>query len=119
MPILGFGVFQVPDAQESERAVTDAFEIGHRLIVTAAAYFNEEAAGCAIKNSGIPRDELIITTTLWVQDTGYENTVGLKMAREGLIRKGGCRQLEVTPDNTGRKCACLPFDVSLELPAPA
>jgi hypothetical protein len=81
LPILGFGVFQVPEAQESEGAVTDAFEIGHGLIVTAAAYLNEEAVGRAIKNSGIPRDELIITTTLWVQDTGYENTVGLKAAR--------------------------------------
>jgi hypothetical protein len=74
LPILGFGVFQVPDGQESERAVTDAFEIGHRLIVTAAAYLNEEAVGRATKNSGTPRDEPIITTTLWVQDTGYENT---------------------------------------------
>jgi len=95
MPILGFGMFQVPDAQESERAVTDALEIGHRLIVTAAAYLDEEAVGRAIKNSGIPRDELIITTRLRVQDTGYENTVGLKVApgrgRSGRVGFGSER----------------------------
>lgn len=70
MPILGFGVFQIPDAAECERAVTDALEVGYRLIDTAAAYGNEEAVGRAIKNSGIPREELFITTKLWIQDAG-------------------------------------------------
>jgi 2,5-diketo-D-gluconate reductase A len=73
MPILGFGVFQIaPD--QTERAVTDALAAGYRSLDTAAAYGNEEAVGRAIKNSGIPREELFVTTKLWVQDTGEENT---------------------------------------------
>ncbi|RQO74410.1 2,5-diketo-D-gluconic acid reductase [Pedobacter sp. KBW06] len=74
MPILGFGVFQIPDAAECERAVIDAIDTGYRLIDTAASYLNEPAVGNALKNSGIDRDELFITTKLWVQDTGYEKT---------------------------------------------
>lgn len=74
MPILGFGVFQVTDLKECESTVINALEIGYRLIDTAASYMNETAVGNAIKNSGIARDELFITTKLWVQDTGYENT---------------------------------------------
>lgn len=68
MPLLGFGVYQVPDAAECERVVTQALEAGYRLIDTAAAYGNEEAVGAAIEKSGIPRDELFVTTKLWVQD---------------------------------------------------
>lgn len=74
MPILGFGVFQIPDANECEKVVIDAIEVGYRLIDTAASYMNEQAVGNAIKNSGIERKELFITTKLWVQDNGYENT---------------------------------------------
>jgi 2,5-diketo-D-gluconate reductase A len=74
MPILGFGVFQIPDEKECEQAVYDAIMAGYRLIDTAASYQNEEAVGRAIKRSGVPREELFITTKLWVQDTGYENT---------------------------------------------
>jgi 2,5-diketo-D-gluconate reductase A len=74
MPILGFGVFQIPDANECEKCVIDAIEVGYRLIDTAASYQNEQAVGNAIKNSGIKRKELFITTKLWVQDAGYENT---------------------------------------------
>ncbi len=74
MPILGFGVFQIPDAAECERSVIDALRIGYRLIDTAASYMNEQAVGLAIKKSVIPRKELFITTKLWVQDTGYEKT---------------------------------------------
>ncbi len=74
MPILGFGVFQIQDASECEQAVDDAIMAGYRLIDTAASYLNEEAVGRAIKRSGVPREELFITTKLWVQDTGYENT---------------------------------------------
>lgn len=74
MPILGFGVFQIPDANECEQAVRTAMETGYRLIDTAASYMNEVAVGNAIKNSGIAREELFITTKLWVQDTGYEKT---------------------------------------------
>lgn len=74
MPILGFGVFQVTDLDECEQSVLTAIETGYRLIDTAASYGNEEAVGRAIKKSGIAREDLFITTKLWVQDTGYENT---------------------------------------------
>ncbi|WP_094605790.1 Glyoxal reductase [Sporomusa silvacetica DSM 10669] len=74
MPILGFGVFQISDQKECEQCVYDAITVGYRLIDTAASYQNEEAVGRAIKRSGVSREELFITTKLWVQDTGYENT---------------------------------------------
>ncbi len=74
MPILGFGVFQIRDAAECERCVIDAINTGYRLIDTAVSYMNEQAVGNAIKSSGIDRKELFITTKLWVQDHGYENT---------------------------------------------
>ena len=74
MPILGFGVFQVPDAAQCEQAVIDAIESGYRLIDTAASYMNEAAVGNAIKKSGIAREELFITSKLWVQDAGYDKT---------------------------------------------
>ena len=73
MPILGFGVYQVPDAAECERSVSHALEVGYRSIDTAAAYQNEAAVGNAIRKSGIARDELFITTKLWIQDAGYES----------------------------------------------
>ncbi len=73
MPMEGFGVFQIPEAEVCEQAVADALDVGYRLIDTAAAYFNEEAVGAALKKSNIPREELFITTKLWVQDAGYEN----------------------------------------------
>lgn len=68
MPILGFGVFQIPDPDECQRSVESALQAGYRLIDTAAAYRNEDAVGHAIAASGIPRDELFVTTKLWVQD---------------------------------------------------
>jgi 2,5-diketo-D-gluconate reductase A len=74
MPMLGFGVFQIPDANECERAVVDAIETGYRLIDTAASYLNEEAVGRGLRASGIARDQLFVTTKLWVQDAGYERT---------------------------------------------
>ncbi|WP_342409673.1 aldo/keto reductase [Paenibacillus sp. FSL R10-2778] len=74
MPILGFGVFQIQDEAECEQAVYDAIMSGYRLIDTAASYLNEEAVGRALKRSGVPREDLFITTKLWVQDTGYERT---------------------------------------------
>lgn len=74
MPILGFGVYQIQDANECEQSVYDAIMAGYRLIDTAASYLNEEAVGRAIKRSGVAREELFITTKLWVQDTGYERT---------------------------------------------
>lgn len=75
MPVLGFGVFQVPDLAECEKAVLTAIETGYTLIDTAASYLNESAVGNAIKKSGVARKELFITTKLWVQDTGYEKTM--------------------------------------------
>ena len=74
MPILGFGVFQIADPAECERSVSDALEVGYRLIDTAASYGNEQFVGNAIKHSGIKREELFITTKLWIADTGYEKT---------------------------------------------
>jgi 2,5-diketo-D-gluconate reductase A len=84
MPVLGFGVFQVPDPNECERTVIDAIQAGYRLIDTAASYLNEEAVGNAVKRSGVPRQELFITTKVWVQDAGYENT---KKAFEKSLKK--------------------------------
>ena len=74
MPILGFGVFQVTDLEECERSVFDAISTGYRLIDTAASYGNEEAVGKAIKQSGVAREDLFITTKLWIQSNGYEGT---------------------------------------------
>lgn len=73
MPILGFGVYQIPDAEECENAVYEALMAGYRLIDTAAGYLNEQAVGRAIRRSGIPREQLFITTKLWIQDAGYES----------------------------------------------
>lgn len=74
MPVLGFGVYQVTDPVQCEKAVFDALSAGYRSIDTAAAYMNEEAVGRAIKRSGVPRGELFITTKLWIHDAGYERT---------------------------------------------
>ena len=74
MPLLGFGVFQVTDTEECERSVAEAIRTGYPLIDTAAAYGNEQAVGNAIKRSGVAREELYITTKLWIQDAGYERT---------------------------------------------
>ena len=74
MPILGFGVFQMNDLEECERSVYDAIQAGYRLIDTAASYGNEEAVGKAIASSGVPRQEIFITTKLWLADAGYEKT---------------------------------------------
>lgn len=84
MPILGFGVFQVTDLAECERSVIDAIQTGYRLIDTAQSYKNEEAVGKAIKQSGVPREDLFITTKLWIQSNGYE---GAKKAFENSLRK--------------------------------
>lgn len=73
MPILGFGTYQIDDLEECERSVAEALRTGYRLIDTAAAYGNEEAVGRAIENSDVPRDDVFVTTKLWVQDTGYES----------------------------------------------
>jgi len=84
MPVLGFGVFQIPDAEECERSVFEAIQTGYRLIDTAALYGNEKAVGKAIKKSGVKREDLFITTKFWIQDAGYENT---KKAFEDSLKK--------------------------------
>jgi 2,5-diketo-D-gluconate reductase A len=74
MPILGFGVYQITDTEECERSVYEAIRAGYRLIDTAAVYQNEEAVGKAIEKSGVTREEIFVTTKLWIQDAGYEST---------------------------------------------
>ena len=74
MPIAGYGVFQIPDAQECSRCVIDAIQAGYRVVDTAASYMNEAAVGQGIKQSGVARADLFVTTKLWVQHTGYEHT---------------------------------------------
>jgi 2,5-diketo-D-gluconate reductase A len=74
MPLLGFGVYQVPDPAECARSVGEALRVGYRLIDTAAAYRNEEAVGNAIGRSGVPRGDIFVTTKLWIGDAGYERT---------------------------------------------
>lgn len=92
MPLEGFGVFQVPDPAQCEQAVLDAIASGYRLIDTAAAYFNEEAVGAAIAKCGVPREELFITTKLWVQDASYE---GAKAAIETSLKKLGLDYIDL------------------------
>ncbi len=92
MPVLGFGVFQISDAAECERSVADALEVGYRLIDTAASYGNEEAVGRALRRCGIAREDLFITTKLWVSDAGYERT---KAAFERSMRRLGLDYLDL------------------------
>jgi len=84
IPILGFGVFQITDLAECERSVVDAIQTGYRHIDTAASYLNEEAVGRGIKQSGVAREELFITTKLWIQRNGYEGT---KRAFEDSLKR--------------------------------
>jgi len=91
MPVLGFGVFQIPDEQ-TEQAVSDALDAGYRSIDTAAAYRNEEAVGRGIRSSGIAREDLFITTKLWVQDAGEANT---KRAFEKSLERLGLDYLDL------------------------
>ncbi|MEU9779855.1 aldo/keto reductase [Streptomyces phaeochromogenes] len=92
MPVLGFGVYQIP-AEQTEEAVTAALAAGYRLLDTAAAYQNEEAVGRAIKNSGIPREELFVTTKLWVQDAPAEENT--KRAFQTSLNKLGLDYLDL------------------------
>ncbi|MER5727326.1 aldo/keto reductase [Streptomyces sp. NPDC002138] len=91
MPILGFGVYQIP-AEQTERAVADALAAGYRSLDTAAAYGNEEAVGRAIKSSGIPRQDLFVTTKLWVSDAGEEKA---RRAFDTSLRKLGLDHLDL------------------------
>lgn len=92
MPLEGFGVFQVPDPAVCEQAVLDAIATGYRLVDTAAAYMNEQAVGTAIQKCGVPREELFITTKLWVQDASYE---GAKRAIETSLLNLGLDYIDL------------------------
>ncbi|MFB6518658.1 aldo/keto reductase [Streptomyces sp. NPDC056401] len=92
MPVLGFGVYQIP-AEQTERAVTDALAAGYRLLDTAAAYGNEEAVGRAVRNSGISREELFVTTKLWVQDAPAEHNT--RRAFETSLTKLGLDHVDL------------------------
>ena len=84
MPKLGFGVYQMRDLEECEEAVMHALKVGYRLIDTAAVYGNEEAVGKAIKRSGVTREDIFLTTKLWVQDVSYD---GAKAAFEASLKR--------------------------------
>ena len=86
MPMLGFGVYQIPDFDQCEQNVLDALNAGYRLIDTAESYMNEEAVGSAIRKSGIKRDEVFVTSKIWVSNFGYEKTK--KAYEAGLERLG-------------------------------
>jgi diketogulonate reductase-like aldo/keto reductase len=92
MPIVGFGVFQITDQTQCEQSVVDAIKVGYRLIDTAASYMNEQAVGRGIKRSGMPREQLFITSKLWVQDASYE---GAKTAFEHSIKRLGVDYLDL------------------------
>jgi 2,5-diketo-D-gluconate reductase A len=92
MPLLGFGVFQMRDAEECERAVFDALSTGYRMLDTAASYLNEEQVGRSVKKAGIPRAELFITTKLWVQDASYERA---KQAFDQSLQRLGLDYLDL------------------------
>lgn len=92
MPQLGFGVYQIKDPAQCEQAVLDAISVGYRLIDTAASYGNEEAVGHAIRKCGVPREDLFITTKLWISDTSYE---GAKKAFQKSLDKLGLDYLDL------------------------
>lgn len=92
MPMLGFGVYQIPDADLCEACVTAALAAGYRHIDTAAAYLNEEAVGKALRKSGLRRDEIFLTTKLWLQDTGYETT---RNAFEASLKRLGTSYVDL------------------------
>ena len=92
MPQLGFGTYQIKDAAECERAVLDAIQVGYRLIDTAAPYGNEEAVGAAVKKCGVPREELFLTTKLWISNTSYE---GAKRGFRNSMDKLGLDYLDL------------------------
>lgn len=92
MPLMGFGVFQVENATECKQAVSDALAVGYRLIDTASVYGNERAVGIAVRKSGIPREELFITTKAWISEMGYKRT---KQAFEASLSRLGLDYLDL------------------------
>jgi hypothetical protein len=112
MPLLGFGVFQMHDAEECERSVYEALRAGYRLIDTAAAYGNEAAVGNAIQRSGVAREKLFVTTKLWIQDAGYERT---KAAFERSLQRLQLEYLDLSSTVTPTK---TPKPTSAASPSP-
>lgn len=92
MPLLGFGVFQIPDPAVCEQSVVDAIQSGYRLIDTASAYGNEESVGRAIRRAGVPREDLFITTKLWISDAGAGKT---RQAFERSMKRLGLDHLDL------------------------
>ena len=92
IPKIGFGVFRMTDQDACEKAVIRAIECGYRLIDTAAAYGNEEAVGRAVRNCGVPREELFITTKLWIPDINYD---GAKRGFENSLQRLGLDYLDM------------------------
>ena len=85
IPVIGFGVFQIPEYEKAKKAVLTALKTGYRLIDTAQAYMNEKAVGDAVRESKIPREEIFITTKLWIQDFSYESAIeATKLSMERL-----------------------------------
>ena len=92
MPMIGYGTFQITDAKQCRSCVADALAAGYHLVDTAAAYGNEEAVGEAVRQSGIARSELFITSKLWVQDTEYDSTL---KAFDRSLKKLGLSYLDL------------------------
>lgn len=92
MPMVGFGVYQVTDFEQCERSVLDALTAGYRLIDTAESYMNEEAVGSAIRKSGLKRDEVFVTSKIWVSNFGYEKT---KKAYEAGLKRLGMEYMDL------------------------
>ena len=92
MPMLGLGVYQVPDFDQCEQSVLDAFQAGYRLVDTAESYMNEEAIGSAFRKSGLSRDEVFITSKIWVSNFGYEKT---KKAFEAALKRLGMEFMDL------------------------
>ena len=104
MPAIGFGVYQIP-VKDTERIVGEAFETGYRMIDTAASYFNEEQVGLAIRHSGLKREEIFVTTKLWVQDYEYEDALRAfdkSLKSLGLYKEGRIRAIGVTSFSSER-----------------
>ncbi len=97
IPIIGFGVFQIPDYENAKKAVLSALKVGYRLIDTAQRYMNEKAVGDAIKESGISREEVFVTSKLWMHDFSYE---GVQEATYRTLERIGCDYIDLI-------CCCI------------
>ena len=92
LPMIGYGTFQIRDSGQCEQCVSAALEAGYRLFDTAASYENEAAIGAALRGSGLPREEWLVTTKLWVQDAGYDGTL---RAFEASLKKLGLDYIDL------------------------